>query len=501
LGNISFQHRGDAEAAINLYQRAAAANPNDPYLLSNLGSLYAQQGNNQEAREYYRRAIEADPVFPSAYYNLATLENEEGNAQDVIRVLDEMFDQPESIDIRTDQLYENARRLYRKAHFDKAEADYETSMAFIRETRDELEQFGSVEIELMRDDSLTVSARTQIAWHHNAPRHVVRYKVINPAVTPHLIAHEFEHILMEHEARESNHNKFFITTRQTRERARESVIGDIYKLQRSMPQNVVDGYIQNLLQGFADRLLNMPLDMIIETRLYKKYPHLRSSQFASLYQAYRDGLRSLQDSDAKRLTPRSIYNATLAMEAGYAIFIDHLWRGRTNYTAAYQSTRHYREGQKLFALWLDAKESFEPGDEYDLVDQIAEALRVQGWYSWRVDEESLAEEVGGITNQELLEAKEMASAMYCLSALRRFENMNREEIRQIVGEIALLGSRGLDYSSHEKKYSLSSLEGEQFSGLELMCMMYVGFKDIEPTIDVGVDLSRPYQIALKMHNP
>jgi tetratricopeptide (TPR) repeat protein len=501
LGNIYFQHRGDIEMAADLYQQAAAAAPNDPYLLSNLGSLYAQRGENEEARIYFRRSIAADPTFPSAYYNLAVLENQEANAQGVIQVLDEMFDQPESLDIRTDPVYENAQNLYRKARFDLAEADYKALMAFISQKRDELEQIGGVEIELVPDNSLTVTARTLIAWHHRAPRHIVRYKDANPAMTPHIIAHEFEHILMEHEAREEERNRFFITTSQTIEKARGAIAGDIYKLQRSMPQDVIDGYVQNLLQGFADRLFNMPLDMIIETRLYGKYPQLRSSQFVSLYQEYRDGLRSLQDPDTKRHTPRLIYNAALAMEAGYALFIDHLWHGRTNYATAYQSTRHYREGQKLFALWLDAKESFKPGDEYNLVDQIAQTLRVQGWYSWKADEEGPAEEVGGITNQELLEAKEMASVMYCLSALRQFENMNREEIQQIVGEIALLGARGLDYSSSDKKYTLSALPDDQFSGLELMCMMYVGFKDIDPTLDIGVDLSRPYEMALKMYTP
>jgi hypothetical protein len=32
-----------------------------------------------------------------------------------------------------------------------------------------------------------------------------------------------------------------------------------------------------------------------------------------------------------------------------------------------------------------------------------------------------------------------------------------------------------------------------------MCLMYVGFKDIQPTLDVGMDLSEPYQMALKLH--
>ena len=68
-----------------------------------------------------------------------------------------------------------------------------------------------------------------------------------------------------------------------------------------------------------------------------------------------------------------------------------------------------------------------------------------------------------------------------------------------MGEIALLGQSGLDYSSAEKQYALQSLPGEEFSGLQLMCLMYVGFKDINPALDTGLDLAEPYQTALKMH--
>ena len=89
--------------------------------------------------------------------------------------------------------------------------------------------------------------------------------------------------------------------------------------------------------------------------------------------------------------------------------------------------------------------------------------------------------------------------MYCLSALQRFEKMRRDEILKVVSEIAILGQSGLDYASSEQKYRLVSLPGESFSGLQLMCLMYVGFKDIEPTLDVGMDLSEPYQMALQLY--
>ena len=67
--------------------------------------------------------------------------------------------------------------------------------------------------------------------------------------------------------------------------------------------------------------------------------------------------------------------------------------------------------------------------------------------------------------------------------------------------VATQAAGGLDHASPDKKYSLNSLPGEQFSGLQLMCLMYVGFKDIDPTLDLGTDLSQAYEAALKMHNP
>ena len=499
MGNIYLQHRNDPESASDFYQRAASSDPDDPYLLSNLGALHAQQGDIEQAREYFKQAIASESTYPNSYFNLAVLEDKEGNASAVIEILETMFDQCERGDVRSDQVYENAQDLYRKAHIDLARSEYDDLMALVRNRREELEEIGGVEIELVQDDSLSVSARTQIAWHHRQRNHVVRYKGANLAITPHLLAHELEHILMEHQARERERNRFFITNNRTMEQARSSLSSDIYKLRRSMPQEVVEDYIENLLHGFADRLFNMPLDMIIETRLYDQFPRLRSSQFASLDEAFRDGVRGLKDPETRRLTPRSVYNATMAMEAAYAMFIDHLWQGRTNYAEAYERTRHYRDGKKLFELWHDAMDSLEPGDEYELVDAVAESLRVSDWYDWQPDEPQPAEEAGGVTNEALLQEKEMASTMYCLGALQRFEDMSRAEIQEIVGEIALMGAAGIDYASSEQKYTLKSVPGEQFSGLQLVCMMYVGFKEVDPTLDVGVDLSQPYQAALQLH--
>ena len=69
------------------------------------------------------------------------------------------------------------------------------------------------------------------------------------------------------------------------------------------------------------------------------------------------------------------------------------------------------------------------------------------------------------------------AVMYCLGALEKFAKMARAEVQQIAFEIAATGQRGLDTNDPTPKYQLKSLAGN-FSGLHLVCLMYVAFKSI-----------------------
>src|SRR5690606_7373262 len=105
----------------------------------------------------------------------------------------------------------------------------------------------------------------------------------------------------------------------------------------------------------------------------------------------------------------------------------------------------------------------------------------------------------GTTNPELLKSKEMASVMYCLDALERFEKLDMPTIQQITFEIAMIGRNGIDYSDPDQRYHLTSIPDEEFTGLRLLALMYVGFQKIDPTIDVSIDLKDAYQTALALH--
>ena len=87
--------------------------------------------------------------------------------------------------------------------------------------------------------------------------------------------------------------------------------------------------------------------------------------------------------------------------------------------------------------------------------------------------------------------------MYCLGALERFDGAPRDEVQKITFEIAMRGMQGLDVNDPEQKYSLQSLDGK-FSGLHLVCIEYVGFKQLDPSLDIGFDLSREYEMATSL---
>lgn len=93
--------------------------------------------------------------------------------------------------------------------------------------------------------------------------------------------------------------------------------------------------------------------------------------------------------------------------------------------------------------------------------------------------------------------------MYCLAALEKFSGMPLAEVQKCGFEIAIRGQQGFDFNDSTPKYQFRTLEGK-FSGLHALSYMYVAFRYIDPSLDMGFDLSREYEAAkalFKGHAP
>ena len=91
----------------------------------------------------------------------------------------------------------------------------------------------------------------------------------------------------------------------------------------------------------------------------------------------------------------------------------------------------------------------------------------------------------------------MDAVMYMTGAFETFENMEQQELAKVVFEIAKLGESGLSINDPDKRYTLKSLDGD-FSGLQLLSMMHVGLKQIDPSLDTQSGLDAEYEAAKTM---
>ena len=91
----------------------------------------------------------------------------------------------------------------------------------------------------------------------------------------------------------------------------------------------------------------------------------------------------------------------------------------------------------------------------------------------------------------------MGAVHYCLAAIKHFAPLPKAEVQKITFEISMEGRNGFDVNDPERKHRLKSMPGE-FSSLQLVCYMFVGFQSIAPGTDMGFDLTKEYSMAKGM---
>jgi hypothetical protein len=317
------------------------------------------------------------------------------------------------------------------------------------------------------------------------------------------MAHELTHLRMESEARKIGKNRFFTTNSATEQFAMDRIRDDIRRIERrGSPGHSVQDLAKSLISGLASFLYNCPLDMLIERDLRESMPALRAAQFELLNLMATDAWNITTNPDIRQLTPPIIFRASLALNGAFALFLDHLFHGATDMAARYRNLEAFDLSQRLFKHWQSRQPQIGPGDEYALVDDFGEMLGLRGWFAWKPDPGTHQVEqqppTEGANNPEMLTEKHSASVLHLLDALKRYDKLPVEKVREIAFEAAMVGRHGLDFASQERKYSLKSLPDESFTGLQLMCLMYAGFKRFAPEQDLGMDLNEPFLTALEL---
>lgn len=89
------------------------------------------------------------------------------------------------------------------------------------------------------------------------------------------------------------------------------------------------------------------------------------------------------------------------------------------------------------------------------------------------------------------------AVQYCLAALKRFAKMSPGDLQKLALELAMAGRDGFAVHDPNRRYRCKGLDGD-FSGMAMVCYLYVAMQRMAPGADIGFDLASEYAQAKKL---
>jgi hypothetical protein len=152
---------------------------------------------------------------------------------------------------------------------------------------------------------------------------------------------------------------------------------------RGLDPERIEQVIEEALDLCQGAIHGNPLDMVVEARLRTELPILAPVQFLS----HRHFLPMPDALDVnpmlRRVLPRPLLQGVEALIGAFYLLADHLHGGATDFAARYKTRPTFRLMEKLVTHWQARFPHLGPGGHFDLVDEFAAQLGMQGLCGWR----------------------------------------------------------------------------------------------------------------------
>lgn len=381
LASLLLQNRrpDQADSLTRIALRVEAANPQ---ALDVLGQALLAAGREADALGTFGQALLINPELSQPRLGTARALLAQGRAEESSAVLEALLAGVEETD-RPASVFGQARELYVEVQEALMTRNLGQAREAVETFRRSLQARDGVPILVRYFDDVRQAAWAEVSWTNQRDYHVVGCcgSVPEP-VKLHLLAHELMHLQLESEAREAGKLRRFTV-------GQEHAWSDLFAVKahelrrqgfdpRQINQNIV-----RAAEWCGNLLCNIPIDMLVESRLRGQMPVLSPAQFRSM-RYYEGRLNTVDQHPELRLTlPRSLLRAAMALAGAFAIFADHLHPGATQFSAPYRPKPSFAVSQELFAFWTSRFPHLGPGDHYALVEEFAARLGMQGMFEWR----------------------------------------------------------------------------------------------------------------------
>lgn len=515
MGNIYLKTEQDTQTALTYFDQIIEADPANYLALSNIGGTFLRLEKLNLAKRYFKSALKINPTFTNALHGLAIIEFKNGNSLQAfdLGVLALKASQPKDTQLK--EILEGFL-IHTASQYLKEGSKMDLVAEFIAQ----LETASGKEIQIQTVKDLPTDAKIEIAENHNREFHLVSFRTDSPTVE-HLICHELSHLKLILEARKSGENLLFTSGQEEISRFQKFMDPTTKKLRaKGLQEENINGFLDSIFYGLNSRVFNAPIDLFIEDFLHFEYKELRPYQFTSMIEMDKVSLRAVTDPEILNLTPPAfvsnikIYNALTARQ------IDDLYG--TSLESGYPLNP--KEKASLDQFWEEFQEyrkDREPGEEYELVQNWANDLSLDGYFYLKPDPNNSQKGKDPSTFLDEIEKKpfgsdelskeedqemkkflaahadikiNMAIFLHMVDAIRFFQTLEMKQIQEIALELSILGRNGID--PNKTGYKVSFQKGKGFSGHKILSFLYVSMALGLP--DHLKELNMPFEKEFEM---
>ena len=525
MGNLYSKYKDNYEIGRTYYDSVLKYSPDNFIAINNVAALMMENEDYVSAIPLFEKSLEGDKKYANAYYGLAVCYYNQRENQ---KAFDTALKGCLLADIRSENpqvMDELHKIMLASAHAVVESTNY---MNVVLGIKDEIEMKYNQKIEIVKDDTLDLSAKLEYGPTHHRDYHLIKYNPKKPFME-HLAIHEMMHLQMNLEADKVNSNKVIISNNDNVIAFRTKYAAWIKKLVNRFEHSKAMNLVEQIHKGYMLQVMNCPLDLFVEKRMYDKYPIVRAIQLLSLMEQETYNIKAIKGSENSKFVPFDIVQNSKVMNIVTSMHFEHLFGLR--FYQEYKPTRAQFDQAKDFYDEFLAYDDYKPGEEYELVEYFMDSLHAERFMSIlplsdyfddsfdrmektkAMRDAALGEDApaggnsfDGLTeeqkkNQDDFYAqnkdgedpmKTMMMSMYMLGALEYFDGMDKMEIKKIAFEIAMIGTTGI---SPDKKsgYKVPSIPEKDFGGYQLLAYYYVSWALAIP--EMLASLGLPFDTA------
>jgi len=378
LGNLA-RKRGNTQRAMNFYERASDLEPENSLVTRNMAVIHAEHGNLEEAERLFRVALSAQPDSAEALLGLGLVLSNASKPDEAAVVVQRAYELSRGQGRVGSQSRELLASLGQPVtRRGSGEGPSRLQPVTRRLLADVADKTG-VGSEFVERHDLMAMAVIQIA-RGGMDRHRILYRR-GVEDMDHLVAHECGHIVRLWTV-PPERRMLPMGTMDAKVAAIHQLGDELTRLanEQGIKPEHLSKLFDMLYPGTIRQVTNFPIDIRIERWLFEDYPDLRDTQRRSLLAELEENRQVLAPGIAST-TPRTILQASNAINCAFAIAVSRLYKD-VSLAASYSSTAYWQTGHELLDL-VQHHPDHADGDRA-LVDDWAEKLSVDTWYTWRV---------------------------------------------------------------------------------------------------------------------